>query len=199
MVTKSPSYISALVTPGPGGNASRKSWSIDVENVWVPFFTATNAQGDTDISPETLGAPIRLAVDKAGQVRFSDSGRPSMRVAPELSQQIRVVRENFQASLMNYTGTVMEENGDAYRAQVERNQQAATPLLEQDTKMLQEELDRRATALAEAVELEAQAVEHAAAAALEAETPAAAATGRRVSKAAPEAETPAAELETAPV
>ncbi len=181
MITKSPSFISALVTPGPGSNSGKKSWSIDVESVWVPFFTATNAQGDTDVSPETLGAPIRLATDKAGAVRFTPTGRPSMRIAPELSQQIRVVRENFVASLQNYTGTVIEENGDAYRHQVERNQAAATPLLEQDTKMLQEEMDRQA-ALSISTDCPAE------------ETAPAAGRGRR--QAAPKAEPPA-ELEAA--
>ena len=140
--TKSPSFISALVSPGPGSNSGKKSWSIDVESVWVPFFTATNAMGDTNISHETLGAPIRLGLQKDGTVRFTQTGRPSMRVAPELSTQIRVVRENFVASLQSYTGTVIEEHTDAYRAQVERNQHSGTPLLAQDAKLLQEELDR---------------------------------------------------------
>ena len=180
--TKSPSFISALVTPGPGAASGKKSWSVDVESVWVPFFTATNAQGDTNVSPETLGAPIRLAVDKAGVVRFTANGRPSMRIAPELSQQIRVVRENFIASLINYTGTVIEENGDAYRAQVERNQSAATPLLEQDSKMLQEELDRIAARAAEETACEEQT-----------EAPA---TGRGRRQAAPQSETPAQEPAT---
>ena len=182
--TKSPSFISALVTPGPGAASGKKSWSVDVESVWVPFFTATNAQGDTDISPETLGAPIRLATDKAGVVRFAANGRPSMRIAPELSQQIRVVRENFIASLMNYTGTVIEENGDAYKAQVERNQTAATPLLEQDSKMLQEEMDRIAARAAEEAACEEQAEEKAEE---KAETPA---TGRGRRQAAPQSDTP---------
>ena len=140
--TKSPSFISALVSPGPGSNSGKKSWSIDVESVWVPFFTATNAMGDTNISHETLGAPIRLGLQKDGSVRFTQTGRPSMRIAPELSTQIRVVRENFVASLQDYTGTVIEEHTDAYRAQVERNQHSGSPLLAQDAKLLQEELDR---------------------------------------------------------
>lgn len=181
--TKSPSYISALVTPGPGSNSGKKSWSVDVESVWVPFFTATNAMGDTNIAPEVLGAPIRLAVDKAGAVRYTPNGRPSMRVSPELSQHIRVVRENFVASLMNYTGTVIEENGDAYRSQVEANQAAATPLLEQDTKMLQEEMDRIAARTAEEAACEEQ--------------PEAPTTGRRGRQAAAEPKTPPAELEPA--
>ena len=184
MVTKSPSFISALVTPGPGAASGKKSWSVDVESVWVPFFTATNAQGDTNVSPETLGAPIRLAVDKPGVVRFTANGRPSMRIAPELTQQIRVVRENFIASLMNYTGTVIEENGDAYKAQVERNQAAATPLLEQDAKVLQEEMDRIAARAAEETACEEKPEEKAEE---KAETPT---TGRGRRQAAPQSDTP---------
>ena len=89
-------FISALVSPGPGSTSGKKSWSIDVESVWVPFFTATNAMKDTEVSPETLGAPIRLGTQKDGSVRFTQTGRPSMRIAPELSTQIRVVvREAF--------------------------------------------------------------------------------------------------------
>ncbi len=149
MTSKLPSYISALVTPNPGSNSGRKSWSIDVESILFHFFTDTNAIGDTNIPPETLGAPIRLATDQAGAVRFSPNGRPSLRIAPDLTRQIRIVRENFVASLQQYTGTVIEENGDAYRSQVEANQAAATPLLEQSARMLQEEMDRQAALAAE--------------------------------------------------
>lgn len=154
---KSPSFITSLVTPGPGVQSGKKSWSVDVESVWVPFFTATNTMGDTEISPETLGAPIRLATDKAGNVRFTQSGRPSMRIAPELTQQIRIVRENFVASLMDFSGTVMEEHAEAYAAKVKLNQDAATPVLAQDEKLLQEELDRQAAALAAEQAAEASA------------------------------------------
>jgi len=158
---QSPSFIKALVTPGPGASQSRKSWSIDLETVWVPFFTATNAQGDTAVSHDTLGKPLRLATAKDGTVRFTQSGRPSMRIAPELSQEIKIVRESFVASLVAFTGNVIEENGDAYRNQVELNQAAGTPLEEQEDKMLQEEYARIASVEAvpeeKAVEEEAPA------------------------------------------
>ena len=181
MTSKSPSFISALVSPGPGSNSGKKSWSIDVESVWVPFFTATNAMGDTNISHETLGAPIRLGLQKDGSVRFTQTGRPSMRIAPELSTQIRVVRENFVASLQDYTGTVIEEHADAYRAQVERNQGAGTPLLAQDAKLLQEELDRleRVAEEADAEALTSDATESG-------ETPAATTRGRGKAATQPE-------------
>lgn len=158
---KTPSFIQALVTPGPGSQASRKSWSIELET-WQGFFTATNTMGDTNISPETLGAPLRLATDSDGMVRYTKNGRPSMRVAPELSQQIKVVRENFAASLVHYTGTVMEEQSDAYAAQVERNQQAAAPLMESDAKLLQDDMDRNAALLKQLEDCEETAPEAAA-------------------------------------
>ena len=55
------------------------------------------------------------------------------------------------------TGTVIEENGDAYRSQVEANQAAATPLLEQSAKMLQEEMDRQAARAAEETQCQEEA------------------------------------------
>ena len=60
-------YIKALVTPQAkqAGN-SRKVWSVDLETVWLPFFTATNTQGDTAIPSEALGAPLRLGYNKDG-------------------------------------------------------------------------------------------------------------------------------------
>ncbi len=173
MTQENKSFISALVSPGPGSASGKKSWSIDVETVLVPFFTATNAMGDTQLSPETLGAPIRLGIQKDGSVRFTQTGRPSMRIAPELTQQVKILRENLTASLVAYTGEVIEEHGDAYREQVERNQLAGSPLLDQDAKMLQDEYDRQQRV----AEQEA----------LEASKPT---TGRRASRPAPEEQTP---------
>ena len=142
--TQEKSFISALVTPTPGrGTSAKKSWAIDVETVWVPFFTATNAMGETNVSPEALGAPIRLATQKDGSVRFSSNGRPVMRVASELSAQVGVVKENFVASLTSYVGVVTEEHPDAYAEQVRVNQLAGTPLLLQDTNLLHDDMERR--------------------------------------------------------
>ena len=104
-----PTYIKALLTPGSRKSANRRAWSIDVETTWVPFFTATNVMGDTDLPDDVLGAPLRLAKAKDGSIRFSQSGRPSMKVAPELNSQITIVRENFVAGLQTYTGMVQQE------------------------------------------------------------------------------------------
>ena len=132
MVTQSQDYIKALLVPPTSGGASRRAWSIDVESTWVPFFTATNVMGETALPEEVLGAPIRLAKSPDGDVRFTKTGRPIMRVAPELNAQIGIVRENFVAGLQSYTGSVMEERPDAYGSQVAAQQAVGNPLMEQD-------------------------------------------------------------------
>ena len=130
--TQTPGYIKALLAPTGSSRVARRPWGIDVETVWVPFFTATNVMGETNLAADVLGAPIRLAKDKDGEVRFTQSGRPVMRVHKDLNDQINVVRENFVAGLQAYTGSVMEERSDAYAEQVSRAQAAGKPILEQD-------------------------------------------------------------------
>jgi len=82
---ETPNYIKALLMPNGKKPAGRKAWSIDLETVWLPFFTATNTVGDTHISPDALGAPLRLAYDADGSVKFSKTGRPITKVAKELA------------------------------------------------------------------------------------------------------------------
>jgi len=94
-----PNYIKALLVPNGRKPAGRKVWSIDLETTWLPFFTATNVMGETRIAPDALGAPLRLAYNADGSVKFSKTGRPVTKVVKELSDQIRMVRENFTASL----------------------------------------------------------------------------------------------------
>ena len=86
--------------------------------------------GETGVPDDVLGMPLRLAKSKDGAIRFSDSGRPVMRVAPELNAQIGIVRENFVASLQAYTGMVQDERPDDYKGQVDAAQQAAQPIFE---------------------------------------------------------------------
>ena len=72
---ETPNYIKSLVTPNTKQPQGRKVWSIDLQQVWLPFFTATNTMGDTAIPSEAIGCPLRLGYDKAGQVRFSQAGK----------------------------------------------------------------------------------------------------------------------------
>jgi len=131
-MTDTPNYIKALLAPNGKKPQGRKVWSIDLEMVWLPFFTATNTNGETNIPHDSLGCPLRLAYDADGSVKFSKSGRPITRVAKDLSDTIRMVRDNFTAGLQNYASEVVNNNPDGYKAQVELSRQTGEPILEKD-------------------------------------------------------------------
>ena len=86
--------------------------------------------GDTVIPREAIGAPLRLAKDKDGSVKFTKAGRPVLKVVGELSEQIRLVRENFVAGLVNYAGQVMKNKPDEYKVESEACHRAGAPIIE---------------------------------------------------------------------
>jgi len=135
---KTPQYIKALLIPNGQKPNGRKIWSIDLETVWLPFLTATNITGDTQISPEALGAPLRLTYNADGTVKFTKSGRPQIKVVKELSDSVRMVRENFTATLTNYASSVINENPEAYKQQVEAARRAGEPIVKRDNENMQE-------------------------------------------------------------
>ena len=158
---ETPNYIKSLLTPTTKQPQGRRVWSIDLQQVWLPFFTATNTMGDTAIPSQAIGCPLRLGYDKAGAVRFSQAGRPVIRVAKEIGDNIRLVRDNFTANLLNYAGAVIRDNADSYKAQVELARKAGEPIYQHDKNQLDLALKAKveAKAQAEAVaKAEAEAV-----------------------------------------
>ena len=155
---ETPNYIKALVKPTSNGKAkARRVWSIDLETVWLPFFTATNTAGDTAIPIEALGAPLRLATNPDGAVRFSKQGRPVIKVAKDISDNIRLVRENFVSGLQSYASTVAKENHEAYVAMVKKAVEAGKPLIDHDNAKLEKAIAiMQAEAMAEAGKAEAE-------------------------------------------
>jgi len=151
-----PNYIKSLLAPNTKKPQGRKVWSIDLETVWLPFFTATNTMGDTAIPSDALGCPMRLAYDKSGAVRFSQSGRPVVRVAKELSDNVRLVRDNFTANLINYAGEVMTEHPNEYKQQVEFANKAGEPIAQHDRMELSKALEAKADAEAKEAETKPQ-------------------------------------------
>ncbi len=150
-------YIKALVTPqAKKAGTSRRVWSIDLETVWLPFFTATNTMGDTAIPHEALGAPLRLGYNKDGTVKFSLAGRPVIRVVKELSDSVQLVRGNFTAGLMAYANGVITENPEAYKAEIAKSYEAGKPITARDNTMLQNAYARMVAEQLEA-ELKAKA------------------------------------------
>jgi len=148
---ESPSYIKSLLIPSIKKPQGRRVWSLDLEQVWLPFFTATNTQGDTAIPVDALGCPLRLGYDKAGAVRFTQAGRPVVRVAKEIGDSVRLVRDNFTANLLNYTGSVIKDNAEGYKTQVALAKKAGEPIYQHDKSQLASALKAKAEAEAEAV------------------------------------------------
>jgi len=127
-----PNYVSALLMPHAEAKSDRRVWSVPLLGVWVPFFTATNTAGETDIAADVLGAPIRLQKNQDGTPKFSKNGRPVLRTAKELSDQIRLVRDNFTFGLVAYTENVRKTMPAEYKAQVEAAENAGAPITKGD-------------------------------------------------------------------
>ncbi len=139
-----------MLRPVANKPQGRKVWSIDLETVWIPFFTASNTVGDTQIPNEALGAPLLLAKDKDGTIRFNDAGRPVLRVNKDLSKAVADVRQNIIAELMNYPQMVYKAKPDEYKAQLEANHEAGQPIIDKMTREITEAQVAQATAAAPA-------------------------------------------------
>ncbi len=133
-----PSYIKSLLMPRAKAPQGRRVWNIDLETVIVPFFTATNAAGDTAIPHDALGAPLRLGYAKDGSVKFHANGRPNVVVAKPIRDGVAMLRENFVVNLMDYTHKVATEHKDEFENQVKLCVAAGAPLIAHD----KEELDK---------------------------------------------------------
>jgi len=138
---ETPQYITSLFKPTAKRQSARKVWSIDLETVWLPFFTASNTMGVTRIPSEAIGCPLRLGYNGDGSVKFSKAGRPIIRVAKEISQSVTLVRENFVAGLQSYTQTVRTESEIAYNATVKACIEAGKPISDNDKANLEEAME----------------------------------------------------------
>ncbi len=127
-----PQYIKNLLLPNAKSPSARRVWSIDLETVWLPFLTATNVMGDTAIPADALGSPIRLAYDKDGQVKFSKTGRPVSKIAKPIADNVTLIRQNFVATLQQYTEQVAEGKQEEYQKQVEIAHTAGKPIIAHD-------------------------------------------------------------------
>ena len=131
-MNETPNYIKTLLMPTTKAPQGRRAWSIDLESVWLPFFTATNTMGDTAIPHDALGCPLRLAFDKDGSVKFSRNGRPVTRIAKPIAQSVSLVRENFVANLKQYAQGVADSRTEEYAQQIELQREAGEPIIRHD-------------------------------------------------------------------
>ncbi len=138
-----PDYIKGLLAPVGGPRRERKVWSIGVETVWIPFFTATSATGEHQVSPEALALPDRLAYGKDGAVKFGKDGLPRRQVHPELKASVTMVQQNLIASLVEHAGLVQKRLPAAYKAQVDLQAKARPIIVERENLDIQVAIVRR--------------------------------------------------------
>ncbi len=131
-------FFDSVLAPRGKSPASRKSWGIDLEADWVPFFTAAKVAGKVNIADDVLGAPIRQAYNDDGTPKFSQSGRPVRRVHKDIVAHVTIARENFVAAMRSQVAVVATEQADAYRDQVAAQQRAGQPLREADDLAVEE-------------------------------------------------------------
>lgn len=129
---QTPEYIKSILVPNGSKPKARRVWGIDLELVWLPFYTAANANGDTHIPHDNLGCPLRLVYDADGSVKFTKKGTLVTRVAKELSDAINSAKGDFTAGLLNFANAVIADNPEGYKAQVELSRKAGEPILEKD-------------------------------------------------------------------
>lgn len=133
-----PAYIKSLIIPRNGQKArDRRAWGIELSRVWLPFLTACNTQGELAVPADALGAPLRLAYNADGSVKFSKTGRPVMRVARDIADNIRLIKDNFTANLLDYASQVMDDMPDQFQTQIDTAQRAGAPIIQRDNRNLE--------------------------------------------------------------
>jgi hypothetical protein len=137
-------YVASLFKPRTPKGTGRKVWSIDLESVWLPFFTATNTARITAIPHESLGAPLRPAYNADGSIKFNErTGKPIIRVQKDIADNVKLVRENLVANLLQYVGQVRNENPEEYSTEVKLNREAGLPIIENDNRNLEKAAQQR--------------------------------------------------------
>ncbi len=135
--------IGSLLRPVVKKIGGRKVWGLDLETTLVPFFTAEAVEGHAYIPPEVLGCPLRLQRDEDGEVKFSKSGKPVIRVAQEMGGMVRLMRENIEANLQAHASEVKNANPDGYAKAVKLNQTLGKPIAERDSLDLANAIEAR--------------------------------------------------------
>jgi len=138
--------IASLLRPSVKRNGGRKVWGLDLETTLVPFFTAEAVEGHAYIPPEVLGCPLRLQRNDDGEVKFSKTGKPVIRVAQEMGNMVRLMRENLEANLQAHAIEVKTAKPEEYTKAVKLNQTLGKPIAERDSLDLAAAIEARNTA-----------------------------------------------------
>ena len=132
--------VHTLMKPSPNKVKDRSVWGLPLQQLWIPFFMATNTVGESHINAGSLGCPLRLAVGKDGVPKLKDDGTPRYTVDKEISNAVKTVKDNFAFGLMAFIASTQKAMPNEYKAQVEATQTEGAKVQEQDQTVLDDYL-----------------------------------------------------------
>jgi len=135
--------ITSLLRPVVKKTGGRKVWGLDLETTLVPFFTAKAVEGQAYIPPEVLGCPLRLQRNDDGEVKFTKSGKPVIRIAQEMGSMVRAMRDNLELNLQAHALEVKTAKPEEYAKAVKLNQTLGKPIADKDALDLTAAIDAR--------------------------------------------------------
>ncbi|GAJ20770.1 unnamed protein product [marine sediment metagenome] len=59
-----------------------------------------------------------------------------MRVARDIADNVRLIKDNFTANLLDYASEVMDDMPDQFQAQLDKAQKAGAPIIQRDNRSL---------------------------------------------------------------
>ncbi|MBF8264856.1 MAG: hypothetical protein HW384_720 [Dehalococcoidia bacterium] len=137
--------IKSLLKQSPEKAKDRNIKAFPMNGLWIPFFTATNATGESNIHPSALGAGLQLRVDKDGTPRLKETTDPVTGVVTkspvftpnrELVKAATGVMDNIAFGLITFTATIQKTHPEEYKAQAEAAQIAGAKVREHEDKTL---------------------------------------------------------------
>ncbi|GAJ20905.1 unnamed protein product, partial [marine sediment metagenome] len=57
-----------------------------------------------------------------------------MRVARDIADNVRLIKDNFTENLLDYASTVKDDMPDQFQAQVDKAQRAGAPIVQRDNR-----------------------------------------------------------------
>jgi hypothetical protein len=139
---------------------NRKNWSIPMDTVLLPYFKATNASGRTDIAHEAIGAPLRVATNTDGSVKFNKAGLPIVKVAKDINDAVKAIRDNLVAGMVEFKDSVVTnpETANAYKTECEVCAKVGAPIQRAEIHKLEIAVAKREAELKAAI---AAGIDHA--------------------------------------
>jgi hypothetical protein len=103
-----------LLAPIGKVKGDRKQLGISLAKVWIPYATTKTLEGELTLTPEQLGAPVKLVRNEAGEVQYTTDGRPKTRIDKGIKTVVRTVQANLEAALILEAHTFIQGHAEEF-------------------------------------------------------------------------------------